>query len=123
MHDVSIGTAPRYNPYFRPTPCRAIASMPEDSNAGCSRAVTVSLEEEDIEGATLDEPLETRTIPQLRWCLLCHGIEPVASEKKPRLIKRYIQVLYMFTYASTCILYIIISSQGSAGKDRRNPSS
>ena len=59
MHDVSIGTAPRYNPYFRPTPCRAMASMPEDSNAGCSRAVTVSLEEEDIEGATLDELLET----------------------------------------------------------------
>ena len=36
-----------------------MASMPEDSNAGCSRAVTVSLEEEDIEGATLDELLET----------------------------------------------------------------
>ena len=35
--------------------------------------VTVVLDESDIEGATLEEPLEIHTIPKLRWWLVCHG--------------------------------------------------
>ena len=50
--------------------------------------ITVTLLDEDVEGATIEEPLETKTIPQLRWWLLCHGIKAPASEKKPALLKR-----------------------------------
>ena len=44
------------------------------TSASCSEdAVAVYLEDGDIEGATLEEPLEAKTIPQLRWWLVCHG--------------------------------------------------
>ena len=62
-------------------PCRTMASMQECTSSSSSTVMLI-LEAEDIEGATLEEPLETKTIPQLRWWLLCHGIEPTASEKK-----------------------------------------
>ena len=52
-------------------------------------AVVLTLEEEDVDGAAIEEPLDTRTIPQLRWCLLCHGIEAPSSDKKATLIERY----------------------------------
>ena len=65
-----------------------------------SSAVTISLEESDIEGATLEEPLETKTILQLRWWLTCHGVEPPSSEKKTALIARY---MYIFRYGSCCV--------------------
>ncbi len=62
-----------------------MASAPSTS----SDAVVVTLLEEDVEGAALEEPLETKTIPQLRWWLLCHGIKAPASDKKPALLERY----------------------------------
>ena len=37
----------------------------------------------------LDEPLETKTVLQLRWWLTCHGDEPASNEKKAALIARY----------------------------------
>ena len=43
----------------------------------------------DIEGAMLDEPLGTKTVPQLRWWLTCHGDKPVSNAKKAALIARY----------------------------------
>ena len=44
---------------------------------------TVTLSEEDIPGAMLDcRRLETYTVPELRWWLLCGGISPQASLKK-----------------------------------------
>ena len=52
-------------------------------------AVVLTLEEEDVDGAAVEEPLDTRTIPQLRWWLLCHGIEAPSSDKKATLIERY----------------------------------
>ena len=56
-------------------------------------AVVLTLEEEDVDGAAVEEPLDTRTIPQLRWWLLCHGIEAPSSDKKATLIERYL--MYM----------------------------
>ena len=52
-------------------------------------AVVLTLEEEDVDGAAVEEPLDTRTITQLRWWLLCHGIEAPSSDKKVTLIERY----------------------------------
>ena len=55
------------------------------TSASCSQdAVAVYLEDGDIEGATLEEPLEAKTIPQLRcfrlsspcWCV-CSSPTPV----------------------------------------------
>ena len=45
--------------------------------------------EEDVDGAAVEEPLDTRTIPQLRWWILCHRIEALSSDKKATLIERY----------------------------------
>ena len=56
---------------------------------GSTDTVAVTLLEEDVEGAVLEEPLETKTIPQLRWWLLCHGIKAPAGDKKPTLLERY----------------------------------
>ena len=36
--------------------------------------LAVELTEADIPGAALQEPLESPTMPELRWWLLCHGI-------------------------------------------------
>lgn len=55
------------------------------ASAPSTDAVTVTLLEDDIEGASLEEPLETRTIPQLRWWLLCRGIKAPANDKKASL--------------------------------------
>ena len=51
-------------------------------------AVVLTLEE-DVDGAAIEEPLDARTIPQLQWWLLCHGIEAPSSDKKATLIERY----------------------------------
>ena len=45
-------------------------------------AVVVTLEEKDVEGAALEEPLDIKTLPQLLWWLLCYGIEASSSEKR-----------------------------------------
>ena len=50
-------------------------------------AVVVTLLEEDIEGALLEEPLKTKTIPQLHWWLLC--IKAPLNDTKPAQLKRY----------------------------------
>ena len=71
--------------------CRAMATVPH-SVPDCmpsTSAMVLTLEEEDVEGATLEEPLDGKTVPQLRWWLLCHGIEVPSSESKAALIQRY----------------------------------
>ena len=50
--------------------------------------LVVGLTESDIPGAALSEPLEVHTVPALKWCLLCYGIKPPTSWKKPQLISR-----------------------------------
>ena len=53
--------------------CFSTLTMAVDDQPCSSRMVNVCLEESDIEGAILDEPLETKTVNQLRWWLTCHG--------------------------------------------------
>jgi hypothetical protein len=50
--------------------------------------IEVKLTENDIPGASLSEPLETHTIPELKWWLLCRGIQPPTSLKKAQIISR-----------------------------------
>ena len=49
----------------------------------------VELTENDIPGASLEEPLESATILALKRWLLCHGIQVSTSLRKPKLIERY----------------------------------
>ena len=48
----------------------------------------VQLTEADIPGAALSDPLERHTVPELRWWLLCRGIQTPKSWKKPQFISR-----------------------------------
>lgn len=50
--------------------------------------VTVKLTERDIPGALLNEPFEIHTIPELKWWLLCRGIQAASTWKKPKIISR-----------------------------------
>ena len=70
----------------------------ETSGTSCSSsAIAVELEESDIDGATLEEPLETHTVPKLRWWLVCHGQDDVrSSERKAELIARRVHLLALF---------------------------
>ena len=49
---------------------------------------TLHLTEDDIPGASLTEPLERHTVPELTWWLLCRGISVPKSWKKAQVIKR-----------------------------------
>ena len=49
---------------------------------------SVELTEKDIPGALLEEPLETVTMPALRWWLLCRGIQVPTSLRKAKLIEK-----------------------------------
>ena len=49
---------------------------------------SVELTEKDIPGAVLEEPLESVTIPALRWWLLCRGIQVPTSLRKAKLIEK-----------------------------------
>ena len=51
--------------------------------------LTVELDESDIPGAMLSSPFERHRVPELKWWLLCRGIRPAVSMKKPQLIARY----------------------------------
>jgi hypothetical protein len=45
----------------------AMELAPSTSGDPALNPVVVTLEEEDVEGAVLEEPLETKTIQQLCW--------------------------------------------------------
>ena len=49
---------------------------------------SVELTEEDIPGARLEEPLESVTMPALRWWLLCRGIQVTTTLRKAKLIEK-----------------------------------
>ena len=51
--------------------------------------IHVTLKSKVLRGATLEEPLDSETVPQLRWWLLCHGIQAPSSEKKAAVINLY----------------------------------
>ena len=60
-----------------------------------AEGVTVKLTEVDIPGASLSEPLEMHTIPELKWWLLCRGVQPPTSWKKAQIISR---LVFIFKY-------------------------
>ena len=74
--------------------------------------VQVKLTEDDIPGASLSEPLETHTIPELKWWLLCRGVQPPTSWKKAQIISQLVcflvtEYLYVHTWYSTVTLFRI----------------
>ena len=46
------------------------------------------LDESDIPGACLSDPMDQHTKPQLRWCLLCLGIKAPTSYSKQELVTK-----------------------------------
>ena len=56
-----------------------------------SATIPPVLTEQDIPGAALNEPLDQHTMPELRWWLLCHGIQVTASLRMNQLINRFSQ--------------------------------
>ena len=67
---------------------RSVEMVSGTADAACSDPCIITLQEGDIEGAALEEPLESKTIPQLDWWLLCHVCDAHQSERKPGLIVR-----------------------------------
>jgi len=59
-----------------------------DASVATTSSISVSLEESDVDGAKLEEPLEAKTMHQLRWWLLCHGQDTLSNVKKLALIER-----------------------------------
>ena len=53
-----------------------------------SRDSLDELTEKDIPGAILNEPLENATVPELKWWLLCRGIQAPSLWRKMKLIER-----------------------------------
>ena len=66
-----------------------------------SSQVTMTLTDEDIPGAKLQEPLENHAIPALQWWLLCRGIKTPSNWKKAQLIERYVEHSLFSTYYYT----------------------
>ena len=56
-----------------------------------NRPVVVELTEDDIPGAALSEPLDSHTMPALKWWLLCRGIKVPSSWKKTTVDNKVIQ--------------------------------
>lgn len=79
--------------------CALLYFRMDDVAGSSSSGIVPQLTEQDIPGAFLDEPLESHTIPALRWWLLCHGIQAPTSWKKPKLIARLVQ-LFSIKYIS-----------------------
>ena len=52
---------------------------PGTSSGADSETIPPVLTEQDIPGAALNEPMDQYTMPELRWWLLCHGIQVTAS--------------------------------------------
>ena len=48
----------------------------------------LELTQDDILGAQLSEPLDSVTVPSLKWWLLCRGVQALSSWKKAKLIEK-----------------------------------
>ena len=67
--------------------------------------VEVTLSPADIPGAELSEPFDRHTVSDLRWWLLCRGIKPPTSWRKPKLIERYCSKVTSCTSVDSMIIY------------------
>ena len=52
---------------------RPMLAMAVESTGAPSGQLTVELTEDDIPGAALHEPLDSHTVPALKWWLVCRG--------------------------------------------------
>ena len=57
-------------------PMQTMAMSDESSSSLNAALVTIELDESDIPAAVLSTPLESHTVPELKWWLLCRGIKP-----------------------------------------------
>ena len=62
---------------------------PGTSSGTDSATIPPVLTEQDITGAALNEPLDQHTMPELRWWVLCHGIQVTASSRKNQRFSQY----------------------------------
>ena len=62
---------------------------PGTSSGTDSATIPPVLTEQDIPGAALNEPLDQHAMPELRWWLLCHGIQVTASLRKNQRFSQY----------------------------------
>ena len=60
------------------------ASVPEQDMV----VMAMVLDESDIPGACLSDPMDQHTKPQLRWWLLCSGIKAPTSYSKQQLVTK-----------------------------------
>ena len=66
---------------------KSVAQPTPGTSSGTDSVTTPRvLTEQDIPGAALNEPLDQHPMPELRWWLLCHGIQVTASFRKNQLI-------------------------------------
>ena len=91
-------------------------SVCTSTNADTSDAVrapiVVELTEDDIPGAALSEPLESHTVPSLKWWLLCRGTKTLPSWKKQRgrQVLVVTRMLYICLLISSGLMFVVISS-------------
>ena len=64
--------------------------MAECTIASSDQAAVIQLTECDIPGAFLSEPIDRHTMPELRWWLLCRGIQTPTSWNKQKLLSRFV---------------------------------
>ena len=64
-----------------------MASPVPDGEVAVAAQPLLTLDEGDIDGAYLPEPLDKHTVEQLRWWLLCHGCKYQTGDRKIKLIE------------------------------------
>jgi len=69
--------------------------MAECTIASSDQATVIQLTECDIPGAFLSEPIDRHTMPELRWWLLCRGIQTPTSWNKQKLLSRLVKVKHV----------------------------
>ena len=52
-------------------------------------STSVELTQDDIHGASLNEPFHSHTMAELHWWLLCRGIVVPTSWRKHQVVQRY----------------------------------
>ena len=70
-------------------PCTMAINDESANSQNVAAALVVEMGENNIPGGPLSAPLESHTVPELTWWLLCPRIKYFSSQKKAQLIGRY----------------------------------
>ena len=92
-----VDLRPRMKCYREPVQTMTMSGEPS------VEPLSVELDESDIPGAMLSPPFERHRVPELKWWLLCRGIRPAVSIKKPQLIARYAVLEAKFVHMFACL--------------------